>query len=435
MSSCYERVLGTTRQDALLRDVELIDNPHEAKTFWLPADACPATSLEKIAKAIYDFHVANKQHIGQQDSAPTGPVGSTPSAVAHGENIPSRDKPGVVRRDTSSRTGCVESGAEWWVQQREEGRHASLGMPFHWDKDEQMLEQEGLVVCPAVSTVTYLTGYGAPTVVLEARATGSRTVEEGDINQTFVSYPALFKHLAFDGGFLHGVPEQLIRTGDRRFSGKVGRDGERREAQGDNDNHGIRSRISLPSLNGTRRGQGRMRVTLLVNVWLSYKPKGITSLPADVAGSLSNMSVPLCFDRPGDFVPVPVEKDKETQPSQEEDGVSVRGTKSSSMLLNVPLGPTLLLEVRAPTPERLSTGGFKENHSFALVYAEGSHSRISTVQAGEVGGAAHTTGSRRACDHDRPEPCDVERDKLAERVGRKHGDRVERSPRKRKHEM
>ncbi|CAN0477105.1 unnamed protein product, partial [Ectocarpus sp. 8 AP-2014] len=162
MPSCHERVLGTTLQDALLRDVELIDDPHEAKTFWLPADACPATSLEKIAKAIYDFHVANKQHIlGQHDSALTGPVGSTPSAVTHGEKFPFRDKPGVVRRDASSHTGGVESGAEWWVQQREEGRHASLGMPFHWDKDEQMLEQEGLVVCPAVSTVTYLTGYGA----------------------------------------------------------------------------------------------------------------------------------------------------------------------------------------------------------------------------------------------------------------------------------
>lgn len=170
-----------------------------------------------------------------------------------------------------------------------------------------------------------------------------------------------------------------------------------------------------------------MRVTLLVNVWLSHKPKGIASLPADVAGSLSNISVPLCFDRPGDFVPVPVEKEKETQPSQEEAGVSIRGTKPSSMLLNVPLGPTILLEVRAPTPERLSTGGFKENHSFALVYAEGSHSRISTVQAWEVGRAARTTGSRRACDHDRPEPCDVERDKLAERVGRKHGNRVVKS--------
>lgn len=177
-----------------------------------------------------------------------------------------------------------------------------------------------------------------------------------------------------------------------------------------------------------------MRVTLLVNVWLSHKPKGIAPLPGDVAGSLSNNSIPLCFDRPVEFVPVPVEKENETQPSQEETGVSVRGTKPSSMLLNVSLGPTLLLEVRAPTPERLSTGSLKETHSFALVSKDGSHSRISTLQVEEVRGAARTTDSRRGCDNDRPEPCDVERDKLAERVAGEHEDRVERSPRKRKQE-
>lgn len=41
-------------------------------------------------------------------------------------------------------------------------------------------------------------------------------MEHGDIKRAFVSYPALFKHLAFDGGFLHGVPEQLMRTEDKR---------------------------------------------------------------------------------------------------------------------------------------------------------------------------------------------------------------------------
>lgn len=42
-------------------------------------------------------------------------------------------------------------------------------------------------------------------------------VAHGDIKRAFVSYPALFKHLAFDGGYLHGVPEQLMRTGDGRI--------------------------------------------------------------------------------------------------------------------------------------------------------------------------------------------------------------------------
>lgn len=36
-------------------------------------------------------------------------------------------------------------------------------------------------------------------------------VVEGDLSRAFVSYPSLFKHLAFDGRFLHGVPENLAR--------------------------------------------------------------------------------------------------------------------------------------------------------------------------------------------------------------------------------
>lgn len=61
------------------------------------------------------------------------------------------------------------TGAEWWIQIREEGHHANLGMPFHWDKDERLLEQVGVTICPMVSTVTYLTDHGAPTMVLEVR--------------------------------------------------------------------------------------------------------------------------------------------------------------------------------------------------------------------------------------------------------------------------
>lgn len=36
-------------------------------------------------------------------------------------------------------------------------------------------------------------------------------IVEGPISLAFVSYPSLFKHLAFDGSFLHGVPEILAR--------------------------------------------------------------------------------------------------------------------------------------------------------------------------------------------------------------------------------
>lgn len=37
---------------------------------------------------------------------------------------------------------------------------------------------------------------------------------EGALNRAFVSYPSRFKHLAFDGRFLHGVPAILARPGE-----------------------------------------------------------------------------------------------------------------------------------------------------------------------------------------------------------------------------
>lgn len=69
----------------------------------------------------------------------------------------------------------------------------------------------------------FLEGAGAPPELsiepylvtpLQSRVSNRGAVEYGDIKRAFVSYPELFKHLAFDGGFLHGVPEELLRTLD-----------------------------------------------------------------------------------------------------------------------------------------------------------------------------------------------------------------------------
>lgn len=137
-------------------------------------------------------------------------------------------------------------------------------------------------------------------------------------------------------------------------------------------------------------------MTLLVNVWLSHRPDGVSSLPAALAASLSTSSGPGApprprFDRPVLFSPVPVEekegkKEKrgnETPLRQERaDGMAMAsGRKTgeeSVVVIREPLGPTLLLELRAPAPERLLAGGLKALHSFALVCGEGSSSRIST---------------------------------------------------------
>lgn len=56
--------------------------------------------------------------------------------------------------------------------------------------------------------MTYLSGHGAPTVVIAQRVLagpGRATAATG-----YVSHPAAGKHIAFDGDLLHGVPPELM---------------------------------------------------------------------------------------------------------------------------------------------------------------------------------------------------------------------------------
>lgn len=139
-----------------------------------------------------------------------------------------------------------------------------------------------------------------------------------------------------------------------------------------------------------QRKRGQMRVTLLVNVWLSHKPEGVATLPADVAVTLSSRGASssplLCFDRPVALFPVSIGKENEALVRrQEADGVSVGGAEGSTMVINAPLGPTISLELRAPRPESLSVGRLKALHSFSLLCREG---RLARIKARHEGGAS-----------------------------------------------
>eukprot|EP00966_Prymnesium_polylepis_P194621 4511737-Prymnesium_polylepis.1 len=120
---------------------------------------------------------------------------------------------------------------------------------MHFDCDEHMQQTEGINIPPWLSTVTYLTSEGAPTMVLPIRADaggsasfvpalhtqqrvafgGSNTCEGdeggntshvsdsgsgllGDGSGAFVSFPVAGKHLAFDGRLLHGCPFEMSNT-------------------------------------------------------------------------------------------------------------------------------------------------------------------------------------------------------------------------------
>jgi hypothetical protein len=141
---------------------------------WLPAAAKPRCSLERLARTIFERHTAG------------------------------------VAFDAAS------SGAEWWAQVRGGGeRHE--GIEFHWDVDEHLCDLPGgggVHVHPHLSTVTYLTNSGSPTLVLDAGAAqsssrGAISALYGQVPSGALSYPRLGKTIVFDGAKLHGaVPDR-----------------------------------------------------------------------------------------------------------------------------------------------------------------------------------------------------------------------------------
>lgn len=154
------------------------------------------------------------------------------------------------------------SGIEWWIQMRDAaapGGYEVIG--FHWDKDEDLVDEQGLNVHPLVATITYLTASGPPTIVLSHRTGVEYGTERfGAIDEAVVCYPLPGKHVAFDGRLLHGVPSDLAV-----------------------DDHVA----DVPEFFAAKRdGPAGRRLTLLANVWLDYVPLNVQALPAAAIAEL-----------------------------------------------------------------------------------------------------------------------------------------------------
>lgn len=231
--------------DDLLFDAEIADSGLMPRTFWVPAtdpsenDPAVRCSFEQLAMDVFHHHV-----------------------------------PSNLEYNTET------SGAEWWVQIRPSpsvgGRYSMLmddndpmtkaGISFHWDKDEDLriLCGGNTYVHPHLSTVTYLTDWGAPTCTMSARIhslTGEYLVKnaETDTVDGFVCWPKTGKHLSFDGRYLHAAPVDLMR--DNEFQDQIS--------------------FSPDPDSGKNKLLERRhrRVTFLVNVWLNYKPFGVERFP------------------------------------------------------------------------------------------------------------------------------------------------------------
>jgi len=196
------------------------------------------------------------------------------------------------------------SGAEWWIQVKNayEGPTSEDAMPgktnqdstgrmkekesdgdqticLHYDKDEDAAEKWGVGLFPPLSTVTYLSEASAPsashpttvrpqpTLIFNATA---NDVVGAPINDVYLSFPRIGKHVAFDGNLLHGAPANpsLCTWRSPQPSASV------QEGTPFKD-----------SSSGKQGSESTLRVTFLVNIWLNHHPLGVHILDEDLARS------------------------------------------------------------------------------------------------------------------------------------------------------
>lgn len=236
--------------DEIQYDCEIADCGLMPRTFWIGANGVARCSLEQMALNVFQHHAGNATHLYDPET----------------------------------------SGAEYWVQIRpspeKTGRYsmhdkssskddmAKEGISFHWDKDEDLriLCGGNTYVHPHISTVTYLTDIGAPTLALNYRVhnlTGEYITPESN-PRGFVSWPKFGKHLSFDGRYLHAAPANLMEEG------------------------AFQKQCQLPKSAGQQSASAQKklerrhrRVTFLVNVWLNFKPFGINLFPDTMISKLS----------------------------------------------------------------------------------------------------------------------------------------------------
>eukprot|EP00051_Salpingoeca_urceolata_P031083 m.10316 g.10316 ORF g.10316 m.10316 type:complete len:459 (-) comp3750_c0_seq2:22-1398(-) len=99
-------------------------------------------------------------------------------------------------------------GAEWWFQLRD----TTENIGFHYDKDEGVASIEMRMSYPAMSTITYLSDTGSPTLIF------NQTTPDGNSNVPLLPevaalfYPQMSKHVTFAGNLMHGVVGELGKT-------------------------------------------------------------------------------------------------------------------------------------------------------------------------------------------------------------------------------
>ena len=109
-------------------------------------------------------------------------------------------------------------GAEWWIQKRPLDSTRGATLQMHYDKDEAFFAAHFAYKFPPISTVTYLSDAGAPTLIFNMTYAGENGTPRAP-SHAYLSFPRRGRHLSFRGSLQHGVPSALAPARTPRDEG------------------------------------------------------------------------------------------------------------------------------------------------------------------------------------------------------------------------
>ena len=254
------------------------------KSFWRCIDdtSKPSCTLEAIACELFEFHTKGRGYVlidasdsdkYEGDIATLEPATDTPVQDRSKNKKKKKKKKknkkvGKATNVRKLRINRAKSGVEWWVQVRGPNTPKGTSLGFHWDEnygENQGMDLERRKITrrnklPWLSTVSYMSDLGAPTVAVpispfdvEQSLPKSKGLENDDneliVSEGYVSFPKLGKHMAFNGHYLHGVPAELVDEEGNPLSTFDGADAR-----------------------GRSQDKPYLRVTFLVNIWINTGP-------------------------------------------------------------------------------------------------------------------------------------------------------------------
>ena len=92
--------------------------------------------------------------------------------------------------------------AEFWWKHENVSHNKIVVHNYHYDKDEYLSKNTNTNINPMLSTITYLNNSHYPTIITN---TNFSQIEDDNIKKKLtLSFPSKYKHICFDGKFLHG---------------------------------------------------------------------------------------------------------------------------------------------------------------------------------------------------------------------------------------